>query len=85
LKNPETFMGNIEQEWTIQRHSWATLSKNGQSKDIHGQHCGRMDNPETFMGNIEQEWTIQRHSWETLSIKQRTKIKKNPNTHSTEN
>jgi hypothetical protein len=35
MDNPETFMGNIEQEWTIQRHSWATLSKNGQSRDIH--------------------------------------------------
>ena len=52
MNNPETFMGNIEQEWTIQRHSWATLSKNGQSRDIHGQHCARIDNPETFMGNI---------------------------------
>jgi hypothetical protein len=66
MDNPETFMGNIEQEWTIQRHSWVTLSKNGQSRDIHGQHGARVDNPETFMGNIEQEWTIQRHSWVTL-------------------
>ena len=45
-------MDNIEQEWTIQRHAWATLSKNGKSRDMHGQHWARMDNPETFMGNI---------------------------------
>jgi hypothetical protein len=52
MDNPETCMGNIEQEWTIQRHAWATLSKNGHSRGIHGQHWARMDNPETFMGNI---------------------------------
>jgi hypothetical protein len=49
MPNPETFMENIEQEWTIQRHSLATLSKNGQSRDIHGHHSAIMDNPETFI------------------------------------
>jgi hypothetical protein len=46
MDNPETFMGNIEQEWTIQRYwqHWVHKAWDEGYRKLEGQ--SGMDNPE---------------------------------------